>query len=64
MSSLSYNKEMNSVIWTCIDTINAIEYLLDNVVVCNGDSLYRQVIGMRMGTNCAQFIADLLYVNE
>ena len=45
--------------------ITALEFLLDNIFVRYGDSVYRQVIGIPMGTNCAPLIADLfLYCYE
>ena len=48
-----------------LDTIYALEFLLDNIFVRFGDSVYRQIIGIPMGTNCAPLIADLfLYCYE
>ena len=45
--------------------ISALEFLIDNIFVRFGDSVYRQVIGIPMGTNCAPLIADLfLYCYE
>ena len=64
-SFFSSNKQKNYVNWTCFDTIYALEFLLDNIFVRFGDSVYRQVIGIPMGTNCAPLIADLfLYCYE
>ena len=51
--------------WTCSEVCNALHLLLDNIFVRFGDSVYRQVIGIPMGTNCAPLIADLfLYCYE
>ena len=51
--------------WTCSEVCNALHLLLDNIFVRFGDSIYRQVIGIPMGTNCAPLIADLfLYCYE
>ena len=51
--------------WTCQDVCEAIYFLLDNIYVRFGKTLYRQVIGIPMGTNCAPLIADLfLYCYE
>ena len=36
-----------------------IEYLIDNVDVTCGNSLFRQKIGIPMGTDCAPFLANL-----
>ena len=35
-------------------------YLLDNIFVRFGSKLYRQIVDIPMGTNCAPLIADLL----
>ena len=34
-------------------------YLLDNIYIRFGTKLYRQIVGIPMGTNCAPLIADL-----
>ena len=34
-------------------------YLLDNIFIRFGTKLYRQIIGIPMGTNCAPLVADL-----
>ena len=45
--------------------ITAIEFLLDNIYVRFGNTVYRQIVGIPMGTNCAPLIADLfLYCYE
>ena len=42
-----------------------IEFLIDNIFVQFGGRLFRQVIGIPMGTNCAPLLADLfLYSYE
>ena len=35
-------------------------YLLDNIFIRFGTKLYRQIVGIPMGTNCASLIPDLL----
>ena len=58
-------KQKNYVNWTCFDFITALEFLLDNIFVRFGKTVYRQIIGIPMGTNCAPLIADLfLYCYE
>ena len=37
----------------------ALNLLLDNIFVRFGNTVYQQVIGIPMGTNCAPVIADL-----
>jgi hypothetical protein len=49
----------NYVMWTCEQVCNALHFLLDNIFVHFGESIYRQVIGIPMGTNCAPLVADL-----
>ena len=37
----------------------ALHYLLDNIFIRFGSKLYRQIVGIPMGTNCAPLVADL-----
>ena len=37
----------------------ALHYLLDNIFIRFGSKLYRQILGIPMGTNCAPLVADL-----
>ena len=36
-----------------------IEFLVDNIYVRFGGQLFRQMVGITMGTNCAPLLADL-----
>ena len=38
---------------------DALTFLLDNIFIRFGTKLYRQVVGIPMGTNCAPLVADL-----
>lgn len=38
--------------------ITALKFLLENICVRFGNNVYRQIIGIPMGTNCASLIAD------
>ena len=38
---------------------DALHYLLDNIFIRLGSKLYRQIVGIPMGTNCAPLVADL-----
>ena len=38
---------------------DALHYLLDNLFTRFGSKLYRQIVGIPMGTNCAPLVADL-----
>ena len=39
---------------------DALTYLLDNIFIRFSSKLYRQIVGIPMGTNCAPLIADLV----
>ena len=45
--------------WTCQDLCSALEFLLNNIYIRHGETIFRQTIGIPMGTNCAPLIADL-----
>ena len=38
---------------------DALHYLLDNIFIRFGSKLYRQIVGIPMGTMCAPLVADL-----
>ena len=46
-------------LWSCQKVTNALIYLLDNIYIRFGSKLYRQNVGIPMGTNCAPLVADL-----
>ena len=51
--------------WTCLDVCRSLTFLLDNIFVRFGNTIYRQIVGIPMGTNCAPLVADLfLYCYE
>ena len=37
----------------------ALTFLLDNIYIRFGSKLYRQIVGIPMGTKCAPLVADL-----
>ena len=39
---------------------DALTFLLDNIFIRFGTKLYRQVVGIPMGTNCAPLVFDLI----
>ena len=43
--------------WSCQNVCDGLTFLLDNIRF--GTKLYRQVVGIPMGTNCAPLVADL-----
>ena len=46
-------------LWSCQNVCDALSYLLYNIYIRFGDTLYRQIVGIPMGTNCAPLVADL-----
>ena len=49
----------NSNLWSCQKVCEALTFLLDNIYIRFGSKLYRQIVGIPMGTNCAPLVADL-----
>ena len=47
-------------LWSCQNVCDALPFLLDNIYIRFGTNLYRQIVGIPMGTNCAPLVADLL----
>ena len=47
-------------LWSCQNVCEALIYLLDNIYIRFGTKLYRQIVGIPMGTNCAPLVAYLL----
>ena len=45
--------------WSCQKLCDALHYLLGNIFIRFGLKLYRQIVGIPMGTNCAPLVADL-----
>ena len=48
-------------LWSCQIMCDALHYLLDNIFIRFGSKLYRQIVGIPMGTNCAPLVADLFF---
>ena len=44
---------------SCKNVCDALTFLLDNISIRFSTKLYRQVVGIPMGTNCAPLVADL-----
>ena len=45
--------------WSCQNVCDALTFLLDNIFIRFGTKLYRQAVGIPMGTNCVPLVADL-----
>ena len=46
-------------IWSCQNVCYALSHLLDNIYIRLCDKLYRQIVGIPMGTNCAPLVSYL-----
>ena len=46
-------------LWSCQKMCDALHYLLDNIFINFGSKLYRQIVSIPMGTNCAPPVAAL-----
>ena len=49
----------NYNLWSCQKVCEALTFLLDNIYFRFGSKLYRQIVGIPTGTNCALLEADL-----
>ena len=48
-------------LWSCQNVCDDLSYLLDKIYIRFGNKLYRKIVGIPMGTNCAPLVADLLF---
>ena len=49
----------NYTLWTCQKVCEALTFLLDNIYIRFGTKLFRQIVGIPMGTNCTPLVANL-----
>ena len=49
----------NYNLWSCQTVCEALTFLLDNIYIRFASKLYRQIVGVPMGTNCAPLVVDL-----
>ena len=49
----------NYNLWSCQKVCEALTFLLDNIYIRFDSKLYRQIVGIPMGTKCAPLVADL-----
>ena len=55
----------NNTSWTCQKVYEALTFLLDNIYIRFGTKLFRQFVGIPMGTNFAPLVTDLfLFCHE
>ena len=56
-------KHRNYTLWACQKVCEALTFLLDNIYIRFGSTLFRQILGIPMGTNCAPLVADLFLMS-
>ena len=49
-------------LWSCQNVCEVLIYLLDDIYIRFGIKVYRQIVGIPMGTNCAPLVADLFLI--
>ena len=49
-------------LWSCQNVCDALSFLLYNIYIRFGTKLYRQIVGIPMGTNCAPLVADFVSI--
>ena len=47
------------ITWSCQKVCETLTFLLDNIYIRFDFKLYRQIVDIPMGTNCAPFVTDL-----
>ena len=45
---------------SCQNVFDALSFLLDNIYIRFGNKLYRQIVGIPMGTNCASLVCSAM----
>ena len=55
----TFDAVRNYHLWSCQKVCEALTFLLDNIYIRFDSKLYRQIVGIPMGTNCACLVADL-----
>ena len=59
------NPKKDTLALDCSTVVRLLNWLVDNIYVTFGDKVFRQKIGIPMGTDCAPFLANLfLYSYE
>ena len=53
------NKGLGKWAFTNVDLVEMFTFLIENIYVTFGDMVYRQIIGIPMGSDCAPIVADL-----
>ena len=62
MALLTYTDQRQYKHRSCQNVSDALTYHLDDIYFSFGTNLYRQIIGIPMGTNCARLVADVFCI--
>ena len=54
-----FRKALKLFLWSDQKVCEVVIYLLGNIYIRFGTKLFRQIVIISMGTNCALFVADL-----
>ena len=57
------NKISNKVV-TAVHLVELFNYLIDNIYACVDGSVFKQCVGIPMGTDCAPVVANLFLFNS
>ena len=55
----TYSAVRNYDLWSCQKVCEALTFFLDNIYIRFGSKLYRKIVSIPMGNNCAPLVADL-----
>ena len=59
LAYFSKSRSKSNVCFSCDELIDNINTIINNSYVLFQDNVYRQVIGIPMGTNCVPFLANI-----
>ena len=48
-------------LWSCQNECDALSFFLDNIYIRFGPNVYRKIVGIPMGTNCAPLVVVCFY---
>ena len=59
LAFFAYEEHKKYDLWSCQKVTDALIYLLNNIYIRFGSKLYKQNVGIPVGTNCVPLVADL-----
>ena len=58
-SAMMVSKRGNGLSFSIVDLINGMNTVIENSYIKFNSTVYKQIIGVPMGTNCAPYLADI-----